>query len=140
MPHITLIRHGIAEDKKIGQADFVRVLTHQWRKKFLWHIHKDEEQLYTIDMIICSPAIRCRQTCSLLASVINIDPDWIVYDNRIYTFENSYDTLLEVLQSVPWNKQHICLIWHNDSISSLASHLKRELITMKKWKIIHTIL
>ena len=29
MPHITLIRHGIAEDKKIGQADFVRVLTHQ---------------------------------------------------------------------------------------------------------------
>ena len=101
MTKITLIRHGITEEKKGNQSDFLRALTVDGRIEFLERLHRHSNELQDIDMIICSPATRCSQTCHLLCSIIDIDPDLIIYDNRIYTFENSYDTLLEVLQSVP---------------------------------------
>lgn len=137
---ITLIRHGIAEEKKWDQSDFLRPLTPEWRSDFLERLHRHPNELQNIDIIICSPAVRCSQTCNLLCSLLDIDPDWIIYDNRIYTFEEQYDTLLHILQELPSNKQHVCLIGHNDSISALASHLIGEVIHIKKWKIIHTVL
>lgn len=140
MTKITLIRHGIAEEKKPDQSDFLRALTQEWRSEFLDRLHRHNTELQDIDMIICSPAIRCSQTCSLLCSIVDIDSDWIVYDNRIYSFEEWDDTLLHILQEVPADKKHICLIGHNPSIMFLATRLTGWPVHMKKWKIIHTIL
>ena len=87
MTKITLIRHGIAEEKKGDQSDFLRALTPDGRTEFLERLHRHHDELQDIDMIICSPAVRCSQTCNLLCSLLDIDPDWIIYDNRIYSFE-----------------------------------------------------
>lgn len=138
MTKITLIRHGIAEEKKDEKSDFLRTLTNEWRTDLLSRIHRHHNELEDIDLIICSPAIRCSQTCNLLCSVIDIDSDWVIYDNRMYSFEESDDALLHILQEIPKDKQHICLIGHNPSIMFLASRLTQGPIHMKKWKIIHT--
>ena len=90
---------------------------------FLSRLHRHSDKLQDIDMIICSPAVRCSQTCALLCSVIDIDPDRILYDNRIYSFEEGDDVLIHILKEIPKDKQHICIIGHNPSMMFLANRL-----------------
>ncbi len=81
---ITLIRHGVAEDKNIGKSDFDRELTPYGRKKLLKHFETQYDILQSIDTVLCSSSLRTRQTCALLYSVIPFDTEKIIYDKRIY--------------------------------------------------------
>ena len=135
MLQITLIRHGIAEDKKIWQSDFDRALTSQWRKKLLKHLEKHHESLCSIDTIICSPSLRTRQTCALLCSVIDIIWEKIIYDKNLYMFENNYQILLHTIAQYNKNMTHICLVGHDYGISDLAMHFSPGNERMKNWEI-----
>lgn len=135
---LTLIRHGIAEDKNIGQSDWDRVLICDGRKKLLKSFEKNHDTLESIDMIVCSPSIRTRQTCFLLQSMIVLDPSRVSYDQRLYNFSADADKLHDVIQEYSIiGVQHLCIIGHNHSISALASHYAQCNIVMKKWAILH---
>lgn len=132
---LTLIRHGIAEDKKIWKSDFDRALTLHGCKKLLKHLGIHYDILQSIDAIVCSPSLRTRQTCAMLCTIIPFVSEKIIYDKRIYTFENNYYVLLNTIRIYSWDKNHLCLIGHNHSISSLASYLVWEEVIMKKGEI-----
>lgn len=106
--------------------------------EFLERLHRHSAELQDIDVIVCSPALRCSQTCNLLCSVIDIEPERVIYDNRIYAHEQGYETLRECIVPYLSHKEHICIIGHNNSISSLASILTQQTTHMKRGKIIHT--
>ena len=129
---ITLLRHAIAQDRKAGESDFLRVLTPEGRKACLKHLEKHAEQLQDIDLILCSPSLRTRQTYALLSSLIDKESQEIVYDEAIYMFEDNHEKLLEIIKNNIKNKQHICLIGHNNSISALASYFTKQAVHMKK--------
>lgn len=136
---LTLLRHGIAEDKYLWKNDRDRMLTNHGREKLLNHLNEHHNDLHDIDIIICSPSIRTRQTCALLCSLIMIDPGWIIYDSRIYSFEG-YDDIMDCIREIPHEKRHLCIIGHNDSLSDYASHLLKEHVHLKKWHFIQSIL
>lgn len=140
MTKITLIRHAIAQDHSEQESDFLRILTPDGRKKCLKYLQKHSDQLQDIDLILCSPASRTRQTCNLVCSVIHKENQAIEYNEDIYTFENDHTKLLQILQNATHNHNHICLIGHNNSISALASYLRKETLHMKKGKIVFTTL
>lgn len=133
---LTLIRHGIAEDKNLWKLDLDRMLTWEGRKKQLRSLEKNAESLKSIDTVICSPSARTRQTMALLQSVVVIDEDKIVMDKRIYTFSDNYTLLLDVIKEFSKKKQHLCLIGHNNGISALASYYAGKEVMMKKGEII----
>lgn len=130
---ITLLRHGISIDRETSSIkDFDRPLTAHGRQKLLNHLEQSIEILSTIDIIICSPSIRTRQTCAILCSMINIDPNWILYEPSMYEFEDE-QILRNMIDTLPTDRQHICLIGHNNSISHLASQLSHRDVHLKKW-------
>lgn len=132
--HLTLIRHGIAENKHPRQMDIDRALTTHGRKKLLHRFEEEIEYLQSIDVVLCSTATRTRQTCAMLCAVVDIDLHRICYDRRIYDASDYHD-LLTLIKEVSSDKHHCCLVGHNNSISLLASHLAGEDIVMKKWEI-----
>ena len=135
---ITLLRHAIARDRKAGESDFLRVLPPDGRKACLKHLEKQSEHLHDIDLILCSPSMRTRQTYSLLSSLIDKKSQEIIYDEAIYTFEDNYEKLLEIIKNNIQHRQHICLIGHNNSISALATYLTKQAVHMKKGKVVIT--
>lgn len=137
MKQLTLIRHAIAEDKLTTKhLDINRPLTTKWRKKVLQHFENNISKLNTIDIILCSPSTRTRQTCNLLTSIIDFNTDRIIYDQSLYNLTWGIESLKNLIQSVPEDKNHVCIIGHNDSISALASNLLGHNIHMKKGDIV----
>lgn len=134
MPTLTLLRHGIAEDKLITtHPDILRPLTPNWRKKLLKTLEANQEQLQSIDYILCSRATRARQTCNMLTSVIDFDTEQILYSQDIYDLSGWYHGLWNLIQAIPSDKKHICLVGHNNSISALARYLTWKDVHLKKW-------
>lgn len=134
MTKLTLLRHAIAQDKlTTTHQDIDRPLTSKWRKQTLKYLQDHYDTLQDIDLVLCSNATRARQTCHLLASVIDIDPALILYKDNIYDLSWWAQALREIIQSIPTKTTHVCLVWHNGSISALASELAWTSIHMKKW-------
>ncbi|MPY77058.1 MAG: histidine phosphatase family protein [Actinophytocola sp.] len=81
------------------------------------------ENLGTIDMALCSPATRARETWTLAAGELAATPD-TRYDDRIY--DASPGDLLAVVQDIDDDVETAVLIGHNPGLSQLVTALAGE--------------
>ena len=70
------------------------------------------------DLILCSPAVRTRDTAASVSSVWP-DPPEISYDDRIY--EAHWATLVQVITEIPDEVRLALLLGHNPGLADLLS-------------------
>ena len=82
----------------------------------------------TIDLTVCSPATRTRQTWQLVAAELDGDPAFRV-DDRIYTA--SVDDLLDVVHDLPADAGVVLLIGHDPGVTDLVHALTGDTFAFK---------
>jgi phosphohistidine phosphatase len=81
-----------------------------------------------IDLAVCSPALRARQTWELAAAELASPPP-VTTDERVYAA--SADTLRGVVQDLPDDAATVALVGHNPGLQDLVELLSGELCEMK---------
>lgn len=76
-----------------------------------------------IDRVVCSPALRTRETWDLASAELDKPPQ-AVFDGRVYAATTS--TLLTVLRETPASVRCQVLVGHNPSMQNLTLVLARE--------------
>ncbi|MGH3910295.1 MAG: SixA phosphatase family protein [Pseudonocardiaceae bacterium] len=84
------------------------------------------QQAPTIDLAVCSPAVRARQTWELAAAQLDDEPP-VRYDERLYG-ASLYDTsatevFLAVTRELPAHASAVLLIGHNPSLEDFLELL-----------------
>jgi phosphohistidine phosphatase len=74
--------------------------------------------------VVTSPAQRAITTARLIASELGQPGEALLSDPRIY--EADIDDLLEVVHSLPDDKQNVALIGHNPGLTMFCNHLSGE--------------
>jgi len=109
-----LIRHAKAAD---GPVDADRPLTERGRRHAAaigsWLTRAE----LVPDRVVVSPARRAAQTWKRAAAALRAGPHPVV-DERIY--DNTVETLLEVLRETPEDERTVAVVGHNPSIGELA--------------------
>lgn len=80
-------------------------------------------QGFAIDHVICSPALRTRQTWALASRELD-DAPAPVYDDRVYAATTS--ALFTVLRETPAHVRGLVLVGHNPGMQNLTLALARE--------------
>jgi phosphohistidine phosphatase len=75
---------------------------------------------YTPDRVVCSTALRTRQTWELVGQALRADPE-VVYDERVY--EASVRRLLDVVHATPERVGTLLIIGHNPGAYDLVMAL-----------------
>ena len=118
-----LLRHARALEKMADQKDFDRELDSTGLQNATrMGINLAEKEL-SFDIIISSPALRAMSTATLIAEQIHYDPARIHANENIY--EASVRTLLETVNRLKEEWNHVLLVGHNPSISYLAEYLSK---------------
>lgn len=73
--------------------------------------------------ILCSSAVRARETLEAVASELELQPERIRFLKELYLA--NLDTLLKVLREVPVEQNSVMLIGHNPGLDQLVSYLSR---------------
>lgn len=78
------------------------------------------EQIATIDLVVCSPAVRAVQTWELAAAQLDTPPR-VRHDERLYAA--SAEDLLKVTQELPHEAATAVLVGHNPGLEDFLTLL-----------------
>lgn len=119
MKQLVLIRHTKSDWSDSTLRDFDRPIKESRKQdatsmaKYLFKLGLQP------DCIICSPALRTKQTAILLCKGLKFDFDKIMFDERLY--ESSADEYMAVIQDVDAAVNTLVVIGHNPSITYFAN-------------------
>lgn len=112
---LLLLRHAKAEQHH--SPDHERVLADRGRRDAAAVGQWIREQGFALDLVLCSSAVRTRQTWRYA----ELEAGDVWYDRRIYNADT--DTLLDVLHEVPESAATVLLIGHAPGVPWLAAGL-----------------
>jgi phosphohistidine phosphatase len=122
---LLIMRHAKSDWSEEGRPDFDRPLTARGRKiakrmgKWLRH------NQHRIDRIICSPALRTKQTCQRVAKKLSVPSNRILWEEGIY--EASLSDLLGIINLHNNKSIHtLLIIGHNPGLDQLLNYLSRD--------------
>lgn len=124
MKNIFLLRHANAENS-IG-SDFERNLTEKGVLKCQDVSNYLKKYIQNIDLIICSPSLRTRQTIKNILSNLNITKS-IQYEDELY--ETSLNSLLQRISTISSKNKNILIISHNPTISEVGRFLAKDSVS-----------
>jgi len=116
--NLVVMRHAKAEWP--DGPDHERPLAERGRKDAADTGHRLLDRGITPDLVVCSPAVRTRETWRLAGKVFEHRPHTI-YDERVY--EASAQSLLHILQETPDEVDTLLLIGHNPGVATLVNAL-----------------
>lgn len=120
MKTLLLLRHAKAENAAPGSSDISRSLNERGKKEAQTIGTFIRKQNLAIAQVLCSPAVRARETAELVLSAGEIKAN-VGYDQRIY--EAGPRQLLEVISEVDENKSAVLLVRHNPGMEELLRAL-----------------
>jgi phosphohistidine phosphatase len=120
MKTLLLLRHAKAENAAPGSSDINRTLNERGKKEAQAIGTFIRKQNLTFEMVLCSSAVRARETAELVLSAAEVTAN-VRYDQRIY--EASPRQLLEVIWEVEQDKNAVLLVGHNPGMEELLSAL-----------------
>lgn len=113
------MRHGEAEAGFGMSGDAGRPLTANGKSHVLRVAQVLKKADNKFDLTLCSPAVRTRQTLTILIS--QVPAENIQFEEKIY--EADPDTLLRLLNQVENEVSHLAMVGHNPGISALLNYL-----------------
>lgn len=119
---LVILRHAKAASPE-GVPDIERPLAERGERDAPAAGRWLADNLGTIDMALCSPAARARETWTLAAGELAATPD-TRYDERIY--DASAGDLLAVVQDIEDDVATAVVVGHNPGVSQLVTALSGE--------------
>jgi phosphohistidine phosphatase len=107
---LLVLRHAKTEDSRPGSKDTERRLTHDGEQHALEVGDYLRAQPITVDTVLCSSAVRARQTLVLLKLDDQLDPDRVEIADRFYNAGT--DTLINAVRELPDDCHVALLIGH----------------------------
>ena len=120
MKTLLLLRHAKAENAAPGSPDFDRALNERGKKEAQAIGRFIRKQNLVVELVLCSPAIRARETAELVLSAAEVTAS-VRYDKRIY--EAAPRQLLEVISEVEEEQTTVLLVGHNPGMEELLRAL-----------------
>ncbi len=125
MKRIILVRHAKSDKDNYYDTDFDRWLSKRWIEeiKFVSKILKKLE--LKTDLILCSSAVRARETLEWLWEELDVINEKVIYDRWIYDYHMSetLDYYIDLISKVDDKNETIVLVWHNPFITKLSRFL-----------------
>jgi phosphohistidine phosphatase len=119
--YMTLIRHAKSSWKAPVESDFDRPLNQRGRRDAPRMGAELARLGIQFDTVLCSSAVRARQTLAGLRQGMTIDDSCIVYRRELYLAP--VHTLYDMVHELADTPRDIALIGHNPGIEDLAARL-----------------
>jgi phosphohistidine phosphatase len=133
---LIVVRHA-KSDRSMAVPDHQRPLADRGRREAPAIGTWLRDHVGRLDVVVCSPAVRARQTWELAASALAQSPP-VTYDKRVYAA--SADDLLEVVTELPDEVSAAALVGHNPGLEDLvalltgvSAELKTSAIAVLSW-------
>jgi phosphohistidine phosphatase len=123
MRQLILLRHAQAEPAQPGASDTDRALTERGRLEAVAAAEAIAAAQLRIDEVLASPALRTRETASLVAGRLSLA---VPVNHVAALYLGSPHALLLALQNCRPTAQTLLMIAHNPGISELAHRLARD--------------
>jgi phosphohistidine phosphatase len=124
---LVVVRHA-KSDWPEGVPDDQRPLAQRGRRNAPAVGRWLRDHVGPIDLAVCSPALRARETWELAAAELRPRPR-VTNDERVYAA--SADTLLSVVRDLPDAAAAVALVGHNPGAQDLVELLSGELCELK---------
>jgi phosphohistidine phosphatase len=122
MKHIYIIRHATAQTPG-NLPDIARKLDISAQAELETIGQHIEKNTWKADRILCSEAVRTKETCAILSTYFGTPPANIVYSPLLYNAP--FEFYLKVIAEQDKNIHHLAVVGHNPGISHLASYLAK---------------
>ncbi len=137
---LLLVRHAIAEDADTfiaaGGTDAQRPLTEVGRKKMRKGANRLRAQVERIDLLVCSPLVRARETAEIIARAFG---DLPILERPELDCSYPPDAIANWLQSCP-KSDTVMVVGHETQLSSLVGLLltgtSQSLVVMRKGGVV----
>ena len=121
MKTLSLLRHAEASWDDISLSDFNRTLNRQGEQEALDMAELLQAKGIHPQQVVSSPAIRAISTAEIIAYTLRVEASTIQQVSSIY--EASVNDLMQIVQGLDDQKEHILLIGHNPGLSMFANSL-----------------
>ncbi len=121
---LTLIRHAKSSWDDSSLSDYARDLNERGRRDAVRIGEALHEREIKFDLVLCSSAIRARETLSLLREKLELEDDSIHYLDDLYCA--SVPTLVELIRPLDNDKNNIAIVAHNPGLEDLATMLSND--------------
>lgn len=121
MKTLSILRHAKSSWDDAGLPDFERPLAPRGRKAAPLMGRHMRELGIAPDLVLCSPALRTRETASLTLNELGEHRPPVTYDETIY--EATADALMAALRPLPATIGHVLMIGHNPGLQDLILEL-----------------
>ncbi|GGZ16107.1 hypothetical protein GCM10007049_05460 [Echinicola pacifica] len=116
---LILQRHGTALTGSGQAEDFNRKLSQSGISKILGIADIIKQKNIDIDLLLCSSAVRTRQTASLMGDKLSLAEE--IYMDDLYLAD--IETMMAAISAVREDLNTVILIGHNPGISGLLAYL-----------------
>ncbi len=127
MKNLLLFRHAKSSWDKAEIQDHERPLNHRGQRDAPRMGKLMREKGLLPDLILCSSAVRARQTIELASEALAYHGD-IEFRDDLYAFEPG--AYLRAIQGIPAENELVMIVGHNPSIEELLSGLTSEYISI----------
>jgi phosphohistidine phosphatase len=128
MKILSLVRHAKSSWEDVALPDRDRPLADRGSRDAAKMGKRLAERDVKPDLILSSPATRALATAEVIARALNCKRKRIVVNNRLYA--GQANDLLEVIQELDNEQEHVMLIGHNPELTELAHQLASEITHM----------
>jgi len=121
---LIIMRHAKSDWSVEGSPDFDRPLTSRGRKAAKQMGQWLKQQPFRIGQILCSPALRAKQTGQLVLEQLSLPQKSILWESRLY--EASLLDLIALIHQYGEGVRTLLIIGHNPGLDQLLCHLCKE--------------
>ena len=121
---LIIMRHAKSDWSEANKLDLDRPLTARGKKSAKLIGEWLKQKAYRIDRVICSPALRAKQTCQLVTQKLDIPQNNVLWENRIY--DASLEELISLINQYSHGIHTLLIIGHNPGLDQLLCYLSKD--------------
>lgn len=122
--YLTLMRHAKAARGMEGIDDFDRPLTARGVTDAALVAEELKAEAAPVDLCLLSSARRARITGEIVAGILELPSESILFEERFYMAEE--EQLIYRLRELPPDPTHVLVVGHNPAIQEAAAYLAGE--------------
>ena len=121
---LIIMRHAKSDWSEENRSDFDRPLTIRGKKAAKTMGKWLKKNQYSMDRIICSPALRAKQTCQLVLKEMGVAKNNVLWMTEVYAA--SLKNLLSIVNQYSKDTHTLLIIGHNPGLDQLLCYLSRD--------------
>ena len=118
MKRLSIIRHAKSTHPNVG-SDYGRTINERGVSDAKLIGEYLVAQDYKFDLVLCSSAVRAKQTLNQLNTLLNLDDDLIIHLDDLYLASRS--TICRIVEACDDRLQHVAMVGHNPGVTSVCN-------------------